>query len=99
MLVDIAQHRVNESAVVRLRLAVGRRPIQSGACLVNLDQLAYSTEKLALEISPWSVKIWKGHPKREKNALTAAMAVTSAVWVTFSGACSQGTTGLDRPSS
>ena len=51
-LVDIAPHRVHEGAVVPLHLAVDRRPIRSGASLVNLEQLVDSTENLALEIPP-----------------------------------------------
>ena len=51
-LVDIAPHRIHEGAVVPLHLAIGRQPIRSGVSLVNLEQLADSTEKLALEIPP-----------------------------------------------
>ena len=54
-------------------MAFGRWPIGSGAGLVYLEQLADSTEKLTLEIPPLI------HEK-QKNSLTAAVAVTSAVW-------------------
>ena len=49
-LVDIPQHCVHEGAVVPIHLAVGQRPIRSGASIVNLEQLADRTEKLAFKI-------------------------------------------------
>ena len=66
-LVDIAPHRVHEGVVVPLHLAVDRRLIRSGACLMNLEQLADSTEKLALEIPPLVRENLEGAPEtREK---------------------------------
>ena len=55
-------------------------PLADGASLVNLEQLAESTEKLAHEISPLVRENLEDSPKREKKLLTAAVAVTSAVW-------------------
>ena len=56
--VDITPHCVHEGAVVPIHLAVDRRPIRSGASLVNLEQLAESTEKLDHEIPPLVREIW-----------------------------------------
>ena len=57
-LVDITPHCVHEGAVVPIHLAVDRRPIRSGASLVNLEQHTDSTEKLAHEIPPLVREIW-----------------------------------------
>ena len=48
--------------------------------LWTLGSSQTARKSLLTKFLPWSVKIWKGHPKREKNSLTAAVAVTSAVW-------------------
>ena len=55
-------------------------PLADGASLVNLEQLADSTEKLAHEISPLVRENLEDSPKQKKKSLTAAVAVTSAVW-------------------
>ena len=68
-LVDIAPHRIHEGAVVPLHLAIGRQPIRSGVSLVNLEQLADSTEKLALEIPPLVRENLEGAPKTREEII------------------------------
>ena len=48
-------------------------PLADGASLVNLEQLADSTENLANEISPLVRENLEDSPKREKKSLTAAV--------------------------
>ena len=65
---------------MRVRLYLSTWQLVDGASLLNLAQLADSTEKLAHDISPLVRENMEISPKREKKSLTAVVAVTSAVW-------------------
>ena len=75
-LVDITPHRIHEGAVVEpLHLAIGRRcePCEPGAARRQ------HREACSRNSSPGPENL-EGAPELEKNSLTAAVMVTSAVW-------------------
>ena len=54
---------------MRVRLYHSTWPLVDGACLVNLEQLADSTEKLALEIPPLVRENLEGAPETREELI------------------------------